>query len=91
MAIIPAVKSFSGTVLALTVDKITFSGSGPGFRVANRGVVDLWANVTGIDPVAGADGSYLIQAGTVRYLRDPGTAHEIRLTAGAVACYMTYH
>lgn len=72
-----------------TVDTVTFQDACAGFRVVNRGAVNLWVRADGVDPAAMGDGSCLVMPNEVRVFMDPGAAKEIRLTAGAFLCAYT--
>jgi hypothetical protein len=45
----------SGTVVANTVTTVTFATWYNGIEIVNRGTVDMWARVDGVDPTIAGD------------------------------------
>lgn len=61
-----AQKIQSGTVVANTVTTVTFATWHQGIEIVNRGSVDMWARVDGVDPtIAGDDCIFVAPQGFV--------------------------
>lgn len=56
-------RSKHGTLVAATVTTVTLDKDYDSVEVLNRGTVDLWLRVDGVDPVVAADDTYVCVGG----------------------------
>lgn len=85
----------SGTVVANTVTTVTFATWFSGIEIINRGTVDMWARVDGVDPtIAGDDCIFVAPQGFVQVANHKvppsstvSSNTEIRMIAGTNCNY----
>ncbi len=89
MASISAKRNAYATLVANTVDIVTFPFAYGSYEVVNRGTTDLFVRSDGSNPAVNTDGSDLVQAGTAVSLVNerPGSALEVRLLSAGTPAY----